>query len=93
LLLLSECWETNAPNRSFVAWTFVEACIEAQKIIPQVFHKQAVGTRIHIHESINDEAFVESLKRAIWVRFSPFTFYGRLAYVWGFGTSIRVAIL
>ncbi|KAF8529674.1 hypothetical protein BU17DRAFT_8045, partial [Hysterangium stoloniferum] len=50
---LIDCWDTpDRPKRNLVPPTFVDACLDAGKLIPQVFRRDGVSLRINIHSCI-----------------------------------------
>ncbi|KAF8576551.1 hypothetical protein K439DRAFT_1366926 [Ramaria rubella] len=66
-LRLMDCWDTpERPLRYFVPYTFVAACLQANKLLPQVFRKDGVTLRMHIHSSVSDDMTVERLRTRIW---------------------------
>ncbi|KAF8475443.1 hypothetical protein JB92DRAFT_3051431 [Gautieria morchelliformis] len=63
---LRECWATfERPLRNFVPYTFVAACLEAHKLIPQVLRKNGVALKFHIHPCITNESEIETLRNCI----------------------------
>ncbi|KIJ45600.1 hypothetical protein M422DRAFT_29722 [Sphaerobolus stellatus SS14] len=65
---LIQCWDTeDHPKRSFVPCIFVQASIDAGKLIPQVFRRQGTRIKIHIHESVKDTGTIRTIQRAVWL--------------------------